>query len=152
MIQVTESFCDSLVRQIGLVLLQEPTACLGVVALIDGILEEGLFEAIKRDDDAVYLSERVVEVALGAGGGQFGFLVEVDGRIEGRARDVGRRRIGQLPRSVHASRCYCRRRTTSCAVTVLVMRKLRRRACAQAQAARGEEPLRRSSFPWADRG
>jgi hypothetical protein len=111
-LKIAKSARDRLVCQVGLVLLQQAAARLGVVGFGDRVLEVRLLEAVKGDDDAVDFGERIVEVALGVGGGQLdllrtasqrayrdsdgqcSYLIEVDGRRERRAGDVGRRRIG----------------------------------------------------------
>lgn len=97
LVEVTKGSRNGLVCKIRLVLLEQAAARLGVVALVDRVFQERLLQPIKCDYDTVDLGERVVEVALSIGRGQLSLLIQVDGRVKGRARNVGRRRIGQLP-------------------------------------------------------
>lgn len=74
LIQSAKCLRDCLIGKIGLVLLHQPVACLGVVGFGDGVLQVGLLYGIERDDDAVDLGQRVVQVALCIGCRQFDFL------------------------------------------------------------------------------
>jgi hypothetical protein len=64
-VQVSESTHNGFIRKIRLVLLQEPTASPGIVGFGDRVFQIGLLKRIKRDDDAVYLSQRIVQISLG---------------------------------------------------------------------------------------
>jgi hypothetical protein len=64
LVQVAKRPRDCIVGKVGLVLLHEPAACLGVVGFGDGVLQVSLFYRIQRDNNTVYLGERVVQVAL----------------------------------------------------------------------------------------
>lgn len=74
LVQSAKCLRDRLIGKIGLVLLHQAVACLGVVGFGDGVFEVGLFYGVERDDDAVDLGQRVVQVALGIGRGELDFL------------------------------------------------------------------------------
>lgn len=62
--QVHKRVGNALVAEIGFVLLQEPSAELGVFIFGNGVLDIGLLETLECDDDAVDFGKRVVEVSL----------------------------------------------------------------------------------------
>ena len=60
LVQSAKCLRDRLIGKIGLVLLHQPVACLGVVGFGYGVLQIALLERIQGHDDAIYFSERVV--------------------------------------------------------------------------------------------
>jgi hypothetical protein len=63
-VQVSKSTHNGFICKIRLVLLQQPTASPGIVGFGDRVFQIGLLKRIKRDDDAVYLSQRIVQISL----------------------------------------------------------------------------------------
>ena len=58
--QISEDSCNIFIGKIGLVLLEEAVACLGVLSDRDRVLQVGPLEGIKRDYDAVDLCKRLI--------------------------------------------------------------------------------------------
>lgn len=67
-LQVYKGLCYGLIGEIGLVLLKQPATSVCVFAFGYGILQVGLFQCIKCDDDAVDLCQRFVKIAFGTRG------------------------------------------------------------------------------------
>lgn len=80
-LQIPKSLGNSLILQIGLVLLEQPTTRLGVIGFRDRVAQVCLFDGIEGDDDAVDFGEGFVEVSFGVGGGESDFLRRELGRV-----------------------------------------------------------------------
>lgn len=65
-IQVDEFPRNSLVFQNRLILVQQSTTELCVLAFRDRVPDIGLFQPIKGDDDAIDFGKRIVEVSFGS--------------------------------------------------------------------------------------
>ena len=80
---------DVLIVQVRFVLLEQPVAEVGVLGLGDGVLDVGLLQPVERDDDAVDLRQRVLEIPLGCCFGKLDFLLGTSGFCVSRG-DFGR--------------------------------------------------------------
>jgi len=60
--------------KIGLVLLQQSAARLGVLFLRHGILKIGLFESVEGNDNAIDFGQRLIEIPFSGRRSKFDFL------------------------------------------------------------------------------
>lgn len=63
-LQIHERAGDSVIAQIGLVLLQQTSAYLRVFSFGNGVFDVGLLQAIKGYDDAVNLCKGIIQILL----------------------------------------------------------------------------------------
>jgi len=61
-VDVAEGSRYCLILKIGLVLLQQSAARLGVLFLRHGILKIGLFESVEGNDNAIDFGQRLIEI------------------------------------------------------------------------------------------
>ena len=67
-LKVNEGIRDRLITEIGCILLEQPVAQIRVLRFGKRVLVIGFFQPVERDDYAVDLCERVIQVAfLGCG-------------------------------------------------------------------------------------
>jgi hypothetical protein len=73
-LQITKGGIDGVVGEIAFVLSQQPITRLGVLAFFDGVAQVCFLQRIERDDDAVDLCQRLMQVSFCGSVGKLDFL------------------------------------------------------------------------------
>ena len=68
---------DGVIAQIGLVLLQQTIAYLGVFSFRNGVFDIGLLQAVESNDDAINLREGIIQILFRGGLCKLHFLGQV---------------------------------------------------------------------------